>query len=152
MARRSRGGRQAVGQVALVEDDQRRNVLAFGGEQSAGDQFVGKGRFGGDDDDDLVDVGGDQFLADLIGAVEQAAARLDGLDDTLIVRCALNVDAVAAGDLAFLAAREAGQSGAVGQFDHILPAVGGDDPAFHQLLPGCSCRCAMRCAAGGCES
>ena len=55
------GRRQLVGEVAFVEDDQRGDLLAFGGEQRTGDQFIVEGRFGGDDDDDLVDVGSNQF-------------------------------------------------------------------------------------------
>lgn len=70
-----------VGQVAFVEDDEDFDLFAFGGDQGAGDQLVGKGGFGGDDDDQLVDVGGNQFLFDFVGAVEQAGARLDGFDD-----------------------------------------------------------------------
>ena len=142
--------RQFVGQVALVEDDQRLDFLAFGGEQSARDQFVGECRLAGDDDDDLVDVGGDMLLADLVGAVEQAGARPDGLDHALVIRGALDVDAVAAGDLAALAAREAGQQAAVGKLDDVLAAMGGDDAAFHQRAVAWSL--AMRTTAGGWES
>ena len=72
------------------------------------------------------------------------------LDDALVVGSALDVDTIAAGDFAFLAAREAGQQGAVGQLDDVLAAVGSDDAAFHQRVAACSR--AMRTAAGGWES
>ena len=123
---------QAFAQVGLVEQDQRLDFLAFRSEQGAGDQFVGEARFGGDDDDQLVDVGGDQLLADFIGAVKQAGARQDGLDHTLVVGAALDLHPVATGDLAFLAPREAGEQAAIGKFDNILPAMGGDDTTLHQ--------------------
>ena len=125
---------QFVGKVALVEDDQRLDLLAFGGEQGARHQFVGERRLAGDDDDDLVDIGGDVLLADFVGAVEQAGAREDGLDHPLVIRGALDVDAVATGDVAALAAREAGQQDAVGKLDDVLATMGGDDAAFHQRV------------------
>ena len=97
------------------------------GEQAACQQFIIERRLGGNDDDELGDVGGDEFLFVGIGAVEQGGARCDAVDDALIGAGALNFDHIAAGDLALLAARHAFQNLATGQLGQIVPPEGGDD-------------------------
>ena len=67
-------------------------------------------------------------------ALPQAGAWLDGLDDALVVRAAHDVNAVAAGNIASLAAREARQQRAIGKFNEILAPVGGNDTTFHHSL------------------
>ena len=104
-----RGVRHALGEVALVEHDQRFHVLAFGSDDAARDQLVGKRWLGGDDDDDLRDVGGDQLLLEFVGAVEQGIARRDRIDHPNGIAAAQHADAITAGQIAFLAAREAAQ-------------------------------------------
>jgi hypothetical protein len=120
-----------VAEVAFVEDDQRLYFLTLCGNQCAGDEFIGKGWLGGNDDDELIDVGSDQLLADFVGTIEQAAPRLDRFDNALIIRGLLDIDPVATGDLAFFAAGKTGESRSVGKFNDVLAAMGSDDATFH---------------------
>jgi hypothetical protein len=102
----------------------------FGGDQGAGEQHVGEGRIGGDHQQQLRGVGGDQLLPVGIAAVEQAAARAMAGD----LAVGGQLDFVADGEGTFLAFRIAGGDAAVGQFDLVVPAEGGDDgavPAFN---------------------
>jgi hypothetical protein len=130
----------------------------FGGDDAARHQLVAETWLGGDDDDRLGGIGGEQLLAPGVAAVEQGAARRDGDDDAVVGRGQLDADAVAAGDMAFLAARVAERESATVDFDFVLPAEGGDDGAFGKSRsprhggPYAACSCAMRAAAGGWES
>ena len=88
------------GEVDLVGDDQRRQVVRFGDDEQAVDQLQDRFRVGGrDDDHDLVDVGGDgSFPAALGGAPgEQGGARLHAVDpqDFLVKRGGIDPDPVA---------------------------------------------------------
>ena len=89
---------QLVAEVTFVEDDEWDDLFAFRCEQGAGDEFIREAGFGGNDDNDLIDIGGDQLLFDLIGAVEQAGTWRNGIDDALIVGCLLNFNPVTAGN------------------------------------------------------
>ena len=142
---------QAASDVALVEYDQRLDRLAFGSDEAACDKGVRKRRFGRDHDDDLADVGGDQLLAELVGAVEQAAALMNALDDPLSVAGYRNADVITARQVAALPARKAQASPAILLLDEVLTAEGGDDESFDGQGVA-ACRWAMRTAAGGCES
>ena len=145
------GARQEAGEVTFVEHDQRLQVLAFRGDEAAGDQFVRERRLGGDDDDDLCDIGGDQLLPECIRAIQQGTTRLDAVDHALIIAAALDGDVITTGDFAFLAAREAGDDFTVGQFHPVLPPVGGDDCALLAHDDEVASR-EIRSAAGGWES
>ena len=84
----------------------------------------------GHDDDDLRDIGGDQLLPEGVGAIEQRTARCDIFDHPLPVAAALDADYIAAGQFAFLAAREAQQHFSRREFDQVLPSMRRDDGAF----------------------
>ena len=128
-------GRQAILEVGLVEHDQRRDVLAFGGGDAARHQQVGEAGLGGDDDDDVAEVGGDQLFAEGVGAPQQVAARRQLLDHALAVAAANDLDLVAAGVAALLAARVALQAAGSG-IDFVMAAEGGDDDALQARLGG----------------
>ena len=84
------------------------NFLALGRNDGAGDEVVGKGRRTGNDDDDLVDIGGNQFLPRFVGAVKQLPTWQDVFDDALILGCTHDFYPVTTGDIALFAARYAG--------------------------------------------
>ena len=105
------------------------DVLLLGGDDAARHKLVAEARLGGDDDDCLRGVGGEQLLAEGVAAVEQRAARQHGGDDAVVRRRERHRDAVAAGDVAFLAAGEAEGKAAAVQRDFVLPPEGGDDGA-----------------------
>ncbi len=67
-------GGQGGGKVALVEHDGGGEAFVFGGDQRARKQHVGEGWIGGDHQQQLRGVGGDQLLPVEVAAVEQAAA------------------------------------------------------------------------------
>jgi hypothetical protein len=118
-----------LAQVALVENDQHLDILALRSNDAARDQLVRKSGFGGDHDNHLRDVGGNQFLLEVVRAIEQGSARFDRADHALVGAALFDDDPVAAGDGALLAAREAEQRRGIGQLDPVLPAVSCDDGA-----------------------
>ena len=73
-------------QVALVEDDARRDLGARGGDQRARQLRLAEHRLGGDHDQQLVEVGGERLGLPLVLAKEQVAARQDRLDDAFVAR------------------------------------------------------------------
>lgn len=103
------GGWYFVGQVVFVENDQCFDFFVFGGEQGVGDQVVGKGWFGGYDNDQLVDVGGNQFLFVFVGVVKQVGVWLDCFDDVLVVGGVFDVDVVVVDDIVFFVVWKIGQ-------------------------------------------
>ena len=107
-------------QVALVQHDDDIQILVMSGEETARQQFIIERRLGGNDDDELRDVGGDEFLFIGIGAVEQGGARCDAVDDALIGAGAFNFDHITTGDLALFTARHAFQNLATGQFCQVV--------------------------------
>ena len=68
LARRGEGR-----QVALVEDDARRDRRRLGGDQRARELRLAEHRLGRDDDEQLVDVGGERLGLPFVLAVEQVA-------------------------------------------------------------------------------
>jgi hypothetical protein len=142
------------GQVALVEHDQRGDVLRFGGHEAAGDQIVGKARLGGDDDDDLADIRGDQFLFPLVRAVKQAGTRHDLVDHALVRAAQVHLDAVAAGNFAALGTGVAQGFAAIAQSHHVLATKRGDDSTGLRAdrRAHAARNRLIRMAAGGCES
>ena len=129
---RLRGG---FGEVALVQYDQHLDLLVVRGDQAAREQLVAERGFGGDHDDDLRHVRGDELLAEGVGAMQQRTARGDAFDHALCaVLCGgrggeLHFHHVAAHHFAFLAARQAGQFAAVFEARQVLAAEGRDDLA-----------------------
>ncbi|MNT29869.1 hypothetical protein D3C72_1656320 [compost metagenome] len=122
------GAFQRSGHVRFVEDDARFDAGRVGRHQRARDQVVGKARLRRHDDEQLRQIGGQQFRFVLVRAVQQGLAFLDAVDDGLVVRGARQVHDVAHGHIGFLAARHALQFGAV-HVGQIVAAVGGDDDA-----------------------
>ena len=139
VGRKLRARRFDLRQIALVQHDDDIQILVMSGEETARQQFVVERRLGGNDDDELRDVGGDEFLFKCIGAVEQGGARRDACDDALIGTAALDLDHITARDLAFLAARHAFQNLPTGQFSQIVTPEGGDDLSLQlQILNNAS--------------
>ncbi len=106
----------------------------LGCHQAAIQQFLVETRDHCQDDDDLGNVRSDQFLPELVGAVQQRRARIHRLDHSLARRGAQNLDPVAAGERTALTSRDAGQDFGTGQFDKILSAEISDDQAVMQRL------------------
>ncbi len=115
-------------QVALVEDDARRDRGVGGGDQRARELRLAEHRLGGDDDEQLVDVGGERLGLPLVAPIEERRARQDLLDHALVAG-ALPAHAVADDRFAALAARVAEHARAVRTLDDEPAAVTGDDPA-----------------------
>ena len=107
-------------------------ALIFRGRDAAIQQLLVEAGDNGQHDDDLRDVGGNQFLAELVGAIQQCGTGIDGFDDTLARRGARDFDAIAASQRAAFAARKTGEDFGTGKFDQILPAEGADDEAVMQ--------------------
>ncbi len=99
--------RQPVGQIAFVENDETGDFLVFRCQQGTVDKIDRKGRFGGDDDNELIDIGRNELLPEFIGAVEEAAARFEVFDYSLIAPGSAELDLVATGKFTLLAARKA---------------------------------------------
>lgn len=132
------GGWQAVGEIALVEDDEGGNILALRGSQSPCNELVGETGLGGHDENHLAHIGGDEFLANFVRAVKQATTRGDRFNYTLAGGGQLEIHQVAAGYLALLAPWKTGNCPAIAAFDDILSAMGGDDAtslAHARLIP-----------------
>ena len=108
----------------------------LGCNQAAIQQFLVETRDDRQDDDDLRDVRGDQFLPELVGAVQQRGARVHSLDHALAGCSAHYLDTVAASERTAFAARNTGQDFGTGQLDKILPAEIPDDQAVMQSLRG----------------
>ena len=79
-------------------------------------------------------VGGEEFAAISVAAVEQAGAWQQAVDDAFCLVRQCNLDPITAGKVGFLATRDAAGPGTVGQLDEIAFAVGGDDLALQGLL------------------
>ena len=109
-SRSSRGGERR--QVALVEDDARRDPGLGRGDQGARQLRLAEHRLGGDDDQQLVDVGGERLGLEVVLAVEQVGARQDFVDHAFVAR-RLPADPVADDRVAALAAGMAEDAGAV---------------------------------------
>jgi hypothetical protein len=106
----------------------------FGGGEAAVEHREVEGGNRGDHRDHAADVGGDQLLFPLVGAVEQGVARGAGIDDALVVAAAIDRHAVAAGIVVAFAAGAAVTHPAVITFDEEAPAVGGGDQALPCLF------------------
>lgn len=124
-------------QVAFVQHDDDAQLLVMSGEQAACQQFVVERGLGGDDDDELGDVGRDDFLLEGVGAIQQCGTGHDSFNDGRACpersrrsAGADDLDGVSAGDIAFLPARDAFEDLAAGQLGQIVTAVGGDDEAL----------------------
>ena len=102
--------------------------------QAAIQQFLVETRDHCQDDDDLGDVCSDQFLAELVGSVQQRGARVHCLDNALAGRCAGHLDPVSACERTALTSWNASQDLRTGQLDKILPAEIPDDQAVQKGL------------------
>ena len=126
-------GRRAFSrQVELVQHDDQREPLILRRSNAAIQQLFVKTRHDGQHDDDLRNVGGNQFLAELVGAVEQCGAWIDGFDHTLPFRRARDFDSIPARQRAALAARKTREHFRAGEFDQVLAAERTDDDAVMQ--------------------
>lgn len=127
-----------VVEVALVEDDDRRDMVGFGGDEEAVDKASrGAREAEGGDNTELVDIGGDDvsLLAEFGSATNNAvAALMDVGDETRAIVEDLEGNMVADGDgvgllvaaNAEIAPQAAGESfAAVGQ--HIIPTTCSSD-------------------------
>jgi hypothetical protein len=130
---RARSGERR--QVALVEDDARRHAGIGGGDQRARELRFAERRLGGDDDEELVDVGRKRLRLPLVLAVEQVRARHDRLDHAFITR-ALPAHAVADDGNAPLAPDVAEDARAGAVLDDDVAAVRGDDQSVRMLSRG----------------
>jgi len=119
------------GQISLVECDERGDACGLASDEGAGELVFGKSRLGGQQDEGLVNIGGEGLGAHLVLPVQQVAARFDALDAAFVLR-GLPQHAVARHGLAFLAARVADDALAVRRFHNAVAAVAGDDEAALQ--------------------
>ena len=100
--------------------------------QGARNQFIRKTRFGGDDQDDLCRIGGDEFLLPLVTAIQQRATWRMAENLCLAVVEWAEHDAIAAGIGAFLATRNAIDAATVRviiQHNLVVSAERGDNSA-----------------------
>ena len=126
------GPLEGLDQVALVQRDQRRRCRSASAAISArASWFSENSGSARDQDQHLVEVGGERLGADLVLPVEQVAPRRDLLDRAFVL-AGLPAHPVADHRLALLAARVADEPLAVGRLDHAVPAVAGDHQAVAQ--------------------
>ena len=104
----------------------------FASGEAAIHQVLVKTRHGGNDYDDLRDVGGDEFLLVGVRAIEQRCARQDGVDYAAVVTAVLDLHAVTAGGVAAFAACGAFHEAAVRQLDAVAATERGGDPPLDQ--------------------
>ena len=121
-------GRQADGEIDLVERDERRDIFAFRRHEATRHEQIGKSRFGCDDDDNPAQVGGEPFLAEGVGAPQQIAARIPGFDDSQALTRRRDADFVAAGVIILFAPRVAAQDAADGADFKMAAKRGNDSP------------------------
>ena len=101
----------------------------FGHHQHAADQLVGKRRLAGEQDDELGDVGGEDFAAEMDGPRKFVGARSHGFDHPLVGRTARELHAVPACRLDLAAADLAAQEFAAVQSHKALAAEPCNDGA-----------------------
>ena len=118
-------------QIGLVDDQNGGDAGSGRGDQAAIDKFRARRGDSGGDDDGLIDIGGDQFAAHLIGAVQEVAAWCDPLDDAFARADNGELNRIVAGDAALFAANDAGVFFAGVCLDAKAFAVGRDDQALH---------------------
>lgn len=109
-------------QITFVQYDEDVQILVVCSDQAARDQLVVERRFGGNNNDELCDIGGNDFLPVGIGTIEQGDARCNAFNDALIGSNAIDFDHITAGDFTLLSARYTFQNFAVGQFCQIMPS------------------------------
>gem|GEM_PF-4746993 len=97
--------RQAIGKIAFIEQNQTIHTLLKRGNTATLHQFAGKGRCGRNNQQDLINIGGNQFLPEGIGAIKQISTRQNSLNDSCILPLFLRFHPVAANSLAFFPAR-----------------------------------------------
>ena len=124
------GRGQAVVQIGLVEDDQARDILAFGCTDAARQQFVAEAGFSGNDQHQLGHIGSDQLLFPCVRPVEQAVAFEVVVDDAHAVSAALDMNPVSARKIAAFTARKTKQPLTACEFHFVLAPESCDD------LPG----------------
>ena len=142
------GVRQAVDEIYLVEDNDRRDVGRPGTRERAAKQVFGKRRHDRYDDQQLIDVRGKLLAARFVGPVKQVPARQDLLECAFGSALAQDFDLIPDCGVSLLAARIAAQQGAIGKLDRAVPPVGGDDAAGCAIRHWAS-RWRIRIAAGG---
>ena len=127
--RGARAPRRRLGRSRLLRTMRVAIVGLGGGDQRARELRLAEHRLGRDDDEQLVDVGGERLRLPLVLAVEQVGARQDRVDHAFVAR-RLPADAIADDGVALLAARVAEDARAVVALDQQAPAVPRNDPAF----------------------
>jgi hypothetical protein len=118
-------------QVRFVQHEHETAVLGFGGDDPAVEQMLVDGNVRRDDPDDLRNVRCDQFFPERVGAVQQAAPRLD-VDDRAAGRLTRHVHAVSARQRQRTAAEHAGERAATVELDDVMASMRGDDQAGGQ--------------------
>ena len=129
VGREPRRGRRPGRQVLLVEDDPARNLRRLRGDQGPRQLRFAEHRLGGDDDEQLVDVGGEGLGLPRVLAIEKVVPRQHLLDHAFVA-AGLPADPVADDGFALLAAGVAESAAAVVGLDDDVPAVPRDDPPF----------------------
>lgn len=111
----------------------------FGGHEAARHQFGREGRLDRSDDDDLIDVGGDELLPYAVRPPEERGARLVPLDHRLAGGRGARLDHIAAGIVVAFAAGD----GVPGRLvprnrpgNLVAAAVGGDDGGEEGFIHG----------------
>ena len=123
-----------VQQIDLVEHDDGLDAQHLGGHQVAIHQARGEGRPRGGDDQDLVDVGGNDFLAAMaVGAGQFAATGFANLHDAIALLVRMPLDIVTADQIAQLATAGAAVQSALLVLDDEPGAEAGDHAARNEI-------------------
>src|SRR5690606_36817588 len=110
-------------EIDLVQHDDGRNAGMAGRHQSATQQVVGIGGFGGDDHQQLVDIGGELLGAHVVGAVQQVAPVVYLVDGAFVQTLGADVYVVAHGRPGALAPGKTCAQSAVHHFNDVMSAV-----------------------------
>ena len=138
-----RGAAVGIKQVGFVVQDGGGDARVVGGDEVAVDEVFLPEGFGGDGDEQLVEVGGDGFRFASLPFGERVVARQDGFDDGVAVVAAVDEDAVVAGDVAAVFAPVGGKERAV-LFEDELVAEVADDGGGVGSVAFCQPVCLLR--------
>ena len=119
-------------QIHFIEHDERRDACRIAGDEAQVQERFAEGRLGRDDDNCLVDIGGEGFFAPRIGAEQHIAARQHFVNACVAGTGDTDIDFVTAGHILFLALAYANELRAVLEFGKIFAAKIASNERFHR--------------------
>ena len=125
-------------QILLVQHDERCDLGGIAGDQAHVEKGFAEGGAGCDDDNGLIDIGGERFLPPRVGTEQHIAALVNRINPRVAGAGDADLDFVATRDILLFAFAHADELCAVFQFSQIFATEVAGDECLHQRLNSAS--------------